>query len=198
MKKYKQLSYEERVTIKICLWKKMSINEIARNMGRSPSTISREIKRGITIDGTYFAESTERELRRKKLNDKRKRIMDNPVIYAYVECRLKNKLSPAIIQSDIERDVGLKIGKDAIYEYIYRFKYNEWFKYLTRKKKYNYKKYKGKKKVTENYVNKCNNFKIFIIGSNPDIILHSIAWRGEVLVKVFSKNADNNFVMQFI
>ena len=64
--------------------------------------------------------------------------MDNPIIYAYVECRLKNKQSPAIIQRDIERDVGLKIGKDAIYEYIYRFKYDEWFKYLARKKKYNY------------------------------------------------------------
>ena len=60
--------------------------------------------------------------------------MDNPVIYAYVEYRLKNKQSPAIIQQDIGRDIELKIGKDAIYEYIYRFRYKEWFKFLTRKK----------------------------------------------------------------
>ena len=73
--------------------------------------------------------------------------MDNPAIYAYVSCRLKKKLSPAIIQHDIERDIVFKIGKDAIYEYIYRFRYEEWFKNLTRKKKYNYKKKKGKKKV---------------------------------------------------
>ncbi len=46
-------------------------------LGRSPSSISREIKRGITVDRTYFAESTKRELRRKKLNNKRRRIMDN-------------------------------------------------------------------------------------------------------------------------
>ena len=59
MKKYKQLNHEERVTIKVCLWHKMSIRQIAEKMKRSPSTISREIKRGITIDGTYFAESTE-------------------------------------------------------------------------------------------------------------------------------------------
>jgi len=154
MKKYKQLNYEDRIAIRYGLFHHMSIREISRMLGRSPSTISREIKRGVTIDGTYFAESTERELKRKKLNDKRKRIMDNPIIYAYVECRLKNKQSPAIIQRDMERDVGLKIGKDAIYEYIYRFKYDEWFKYLTRKKKYNYKKNKGKKKVTiKNKVN---------------------------------------------
>ena len=147
MKTYKQLNYEERVTIKIGLYKKMSIREIARLLGRCPSTISREIKRGVTVNGTYFADSTERQIRKRKLNDKRKRKMDNPIIYDYVVCRLKNKQSPAIIQRDLERDIGLKIGKDAIYEYIYRFKYDEWFKFLTRKKKYNYKKYKGKKEM---------------------------------------------------
>lgn len=154
MKKYVQLNYEERVTIKIMLQQGYSIQSIAKHLGRSPSTISREIKRGITVDGTYFADSTERQLRQRKLNDKRKRKMDNPIIYDYVACRLKNKQSPAIIQRDIERDIGLKIGKDAIYEYIYRFMYDEWFKFLTRKKKYNYKKNKGKKKVTiKNKVN---------------------------------------------
>ena len=62
--------------------------------------------------------------------------------------------APAIIQQDIERDIGFKIGKDAIYEYIYRFRFKEWFRYLTRKKKYHYKKYKGKKKVViQNKVN---------------------------------------------
>lgn len=148
MKKYEQLNYEERVTIKVGLNKGMSIRAIARMLGRSGSTISREIKRGITLDGTYFADSTERQIRQRKLNDKRMRKMNNPVIYDYVECRLKNKQSPAIIQRDIENDIGLKIGKDAIYEYIHRFKYDEWYKYLTRKKKYHYKKKKGKKKVT--------------------------------------------------
>lgn len=59
MKKYTQLNYEEQVTIKVCLWHKMSIRQIVIKMKRSPSTISREIKRGITIDGTYFAEFTE-------------------------------------------------------------------------------------------------------------------------------------------
>lgn len=147
MKKYKQLNLEERVTIKVLLQQGNSIRGIARQMGRSPSTIKRELDRGITVNGTYFAESTERLIRQRKLNDKRKRKMDNPIIYDYVACRLKNKQSPAIIQKDLERDIGLKIGKDAIYEYIYRFKYDEWFKLLTRKKKYNYKKYRGKKKM---------------------------------------------------
>ena len=65
MKKYVQLNYEDRIAIRYGLFHHMSIREISRMIGRSASTISREIKRGITIDGTYFAESTERELRRK-------------------------------------------------------------------------------------------------------------------------------------
>jgi IS30 family transposase len=116
----------------------MSINIIAKYMERSPSTISREIKRGITINGTYFAESTEREIRKRKLNDKRKRKMNNPITFNYVLEKLKNKQSPHIIQNDIKRDLNINIGKDAIYEYIYRF-HTDWMKYLTRKKKYKYR-----------------------------------------------------------
>ena len=56
---------------------------IARYLGCSPSTIHRAICRGITLDRTYFAESTERLIRQGKLNDKRKRKMDNPAIYSY-------------------------------------------------------------------------------------------------------------------
>ena len=63
MKKYKQLNLEERVTIKIGLQQKLSIREISRMLDRSPSIISREIQRGITVNGTYFAESTERLLK---------------------------------------------------------------------------------------------------------------------------------------
>ena len=58
MKRYKQLNYEEIQGIRYGLFKKMSILEISRMLRRNPSTISREIKRGITMDGTYFADNT--------------------------------------------------------------------------------------------------------------------------------------------
>ena len=154
MKKYKQLNYEERVSIKVALYNKMSIRDISRMLKRSPSTISREIKRGITIDGTYFADSTEREIRQRKLNDKRKRIMDNQAILDYVKCRLKNKQSPNVIHHNIEQDIGFKIGKDAIYEFIYRFRL-EWIEYLKRKHKWRnkMKKNKAKKEIIPNRIN---------------------------------------------
>ena len=70
MKKYVQLNFEERVTTKIMLQQGCSIQQIAKHLGRSPSTISREIKRGITVGGAYFAESTKRQIRQRRLNDK--------------------------------------------------------------------------------------------------------------------------------
>ena len=43
--KYEHLSYEERSTIALGLQQGMSVRAIARALGRSPSTISRESRR---------------------------------------------------------------------------------------------------------------------------------------------------------
>ncbi|WP_157887931.1 helix-turn-helix domain-containing protein, partial [Pseudomonas amygdali] len=42
---YTELSMEERVTIQIGQYRDLSQREIARLLGRSPSTISRELRR---------------------------------------------------------------------------------------------------------------------------------------------------------
>ena len=55
-----QGSYEEICTIK--LQEGYSIRAIARYLRRHASTIKREIDRGTTHNGTYFAESTERHI----------------------------------------------------------------------------------------------------------------------------------------
>ena len=44
-KQYIQLTLEERNQIHFMLWDKLSVREIARQLNRNPSTISREIKR---------------------------------------------------------------------------------------------------------------------------------------------------------
>ena len=120
MKKYKQLNYEDRIAIRYGLFKNMSIREISRMLGRSPSTISREIKRGITMDGTYFAESTQRLINKRKLNDKRFRKGKIPIVHEYIKQKLKDKQSPRQIQNRILEDTGYYLGKDAIYDHIYK------------------------------------------------------------------------------
>lgn len=46
--KHKHLSIEEREHIQEWLWQKKSIRYIANNLGRSPSSISRELKKNTT------------------------------------------------------------------------------------------------------------------------------------------------------
>ena len=65
MKKYKQLNYEERITITVLLRQGKSQRAIAKYLKRSPGTINIEISRGITCNGTYFADSAERQIRHK-------------------------------------------------------------------------------------------------------------------------------------
>jgi len=52
---YKELNIEERATIQIGLLNNLSLRCIARLIGRSPSTISREIRRNQLPDGRYEA-----------------------------------------------------------------------------------------------------------------------------------------------
>jgi len=143
MKKYKQLNYEDRIAIRYGLFKKMSIREISLMLGRSPSTVSREIKRGISLDGTYFAESTQRLINKRKLNNMRFRKGNIPIVHEYIKKKLKDKQSPKQIQNHILEDTGYYLGKDAIYNHIYKTG-TELTELLTRKHKRKQKR-KGKK-----------------------------------------------------
>jgi IS30 family transposase len=57
MKKYKQLSYEERVQIELLKRNGVSIRGIARLLERSPNTISRELREK-KVKGVSTKEST--------------------------------------------------------------------------------------------------------------------------------------------
>ncbi|RMP63457.1 Integrase catalytic subunit [Pseudomonas syringae pv. berberidis] len=52
---YTELSIEERVTIQIGQYRDLSQREIARLLGRSPSTISRKLRRNPLLTGGYAA-----------------------------------------------------------------------------------------------------------------------------------------------
>jgi IS30 family transposase len=53
LKKYSQLSQEERYTLSTCLAKGYSIPQIAKELGRHPSSLYREKKRNIRPSGRY-------------------------------------------------------------------------------------------------------------------------------------------------
>ena len=53
MPKYRQITSGERYVIAALRKRKLSLSEIARHMGRSPSTISREVRRNLSTQSRY-------------------------------------------------------------------------------------------------------------------------------------------------
>ena len=131
---YKQLNDKDRHQMELLINQGMSFRSVAIVLGRSPSTISREFKRGRTWKNKYLSEMTIRERNKIRLKKRRKRRADNPIINDYIEKSLKCKYSPAIISSQMQKDIGYYMGKDAIYDWAYRGN-PSLHKYLTRKHK---------------------------------------------------------------
>ncbi|MCR4812041.1 MAG: helix-turn-helix domain-containing protein [Bacteroidales bacterium] len=59
MKKYNHLTHEQRYTISVCLKENKTKSEIARLIGVSKSTVSREIKRNSNSVGRYVLKDAE-------------------------------------------------------------------------------------------------------------------------------------------
>ena len=70
MKSNKHLSLEERLQITVLQGKGTSIRKIAKELGRSPSTISRELNRpnALYFQGTYIASQTHNRVKEALFN----------------------------------------------------------------------------------------------------------------------------------
>lgn len=118
--KYSHFSIEEREKIQEMLWQKTSIRTIARVLGRSPSSVSREIQRNYPPWRKRYAPrlAHERALEQRK-NRGRKDRLKNDRIRSYVATHLKERWSPEQIAGRIKIDCGETISHEAIYQYIY-------------------------------------------------------------------------------
>lgn len=98
-----------------------SMREIARALGRSPATITREVKRNSSpLYKLYMSHRAhERAERRKKQAGKRPRLKGTRTL-SYVHEKLNLGWSPEQISGRIGMDCpGLSISHEAIYQYIY-------------------------------------------------------------------------------
>jgi IS30 family transposase len=146
-KKFKHLKPEEREKISIFSTLKYSKTRIAKELGRNVSTITREFERGVVHKGQYFAITTQIEVNKKKQNARRKRKTDNPEVQKYIIEKIKPPFlwSPEIISFKMQEELGLSIGKDSIYTFVYENP--ELTQYLA--KKHPGKKPRSKNKKTE-------------------------------------------------
>jgi transposase, IS30 family len=146
--KYQHFSIEERESLQYMWWERKSIRFMAKALNRSPSSVSRELKRNFPdCRNTYTPRvAHERALIKRKSRGRHNRLKNN-TIREYVITHLKDGWSPEQISGRIYKAIGHKISHEAIYQYIYAQFYrggNGWLKpeagedlriYLRRKRK---------------------------------------------------------------
>ena len=114
-----QLSVEEREEIQQGLWRKESVRSIAKRLGRSHSSVVREINKNIPPDQRRYTP----RLAQERADGSRKRRgredrLKNERTRAYVLKCLKEGWSPEQIAGTIHK-IGETISHEAIYQYIY-------------------------------------------------------------------------------
>lgn len=123
--KYKHLSIEEREKIQELLWQKKSIRCIAAKLGRSPSSISREIERNKPPERNRYTPRVAQERAVKNRSSRgAPKLEKDEVLREYVVEKLKLGWSPEQISIrlpiDHLGDTDLRISYETIYQYVYR------------------------------------------------------------------------------
>jgi len=118
--KYKQLTIEEREKIQEMLWQKSSIRNIAIALKRSPSSVSREIKRNLPLERKVYAPrlAHKKALIKRKSRGRKDRLK-NQRVRDYVIAHLKERWSPEQISGTVESEIGESISHETIYQFIY-------------------------------------------------------------------------------
>lgn len=115
---YKQLSQQERYQIFSLHKENFSIRHIARHLGRSPSTISRELKRNTGQRGYRPKQAHEKATQRIRESRALNVARIDPSAFPLIDSLLKCQWSPQQISKRLERDYGTSICHESIYQYI--------------------------------------------------------------------------------
>jgi IS30 family transposase len=136
---YQQLSLEDRCEIAQLFAAGSSVRQIASALDRSPSTVSRELKRNRGAQVRYKAGYADQQTRARRWKGSRLE-RDESLRTAVIE-RLASGWSPEQIAGRLARDQGRKVIS---YESIYRFVYAQ----LARTRDYRWRRYlpRGKSK----------------------------------------------------
>lgn len=138
MSTYSHLTLEEREIMWGFTQQGVSLREIAKRVGRSHSSISRELKRNAKYGKAYIpCKAQERSVKR-GVQQRRQAPLKNTAIILYVREKLRLKWSPETIAGRLRIDIpGETIDDETIYRYIHhpRNKRRKLWRYLTRGRK---------------------------------------------------------------
>jgi transposase, IS30 family len=122
MHTYVQLGIKEREAIQMGLWEGKSIRKIAHDLGRAPSTISRELKRNYPAQHRRYTPrlAHARAKQTIKLRGQRPRLKDERIRSYVKHCMKVRHWSPEQIAGTLpHRYPGMSISPEAIYQFIY-------------------------------------------------------------------------------
>jgi IS30 family transposase len=122
---YRQLTEAERYTLSALKRDKRSLRSIAKLMDRSPSTLSREVRRNATIDHRKPNPSYVPSKAQEHANGRRRRSRrvkhHAAEVYAHVEALLaEEQWSPEQISHQLPERLGLRLSHMTIYRHVRR------------------------------------------------------------------------------
>jgi len=149
MRKAKKIKKAERDEIFILLKKKYSIRDISKALGRSPNSVSYEIKNNST-NSVYDPEKAEAKAR-VSLRMRRfqwQKINEDMKLKEYVINGLKQGWNPDEISGRMKREKKpFNISKTAIYEWLHSYRGQAYCQYLYSKRYYQKKRVKKTERV---------------------------------------------------
>lgn len=121
MAKYTQLSMEEREKIQLGLWEKKPLRTIALELGRSPSTLSRELRKNCPPGQLRYIPRAAHERARNRITARGQRPrLKSEFIRQYVQGKLREGWSPEQIAGRLSLEHPTCIvSHEAIYQYVY-------------------------------------------------------------------------------
>jgi transposase, IS30 family len=118
------LSQDERFEIADLHRTGMSIRRIARQIGRSPSTVSRELRRNGRADGGYRPFDAHRHAVSRRARRHRRRLDTNPALRRLVGELLAQRWSPQQIARHLHahypHDPSMRLCHESIYQAVYQ------------------------------------------------------------------------------
>jgi IS30 family transposase len=123
MRTYNELRLEERVEMQQRLASGDSLRAIARSLGRSPSTVSRECRRSAAERSDYKAQAAQKHSQACRKKPRVTRKLDDPALWELVQALLRARWSPEQIAGILARGfpdaASDRVSHETIYSAVY-------------------------------------------------------------------------------
>mgnify|MGYP002525426169 CR=1 FL=1 len=120
---YEHFTYYDRLDVQHGLRRGLSGHAIAKELSRSPSSITREIRRNRSNNGQYDAMKAQMQCRARQKSACRVHKLEHLPLRDYVKEKLQEEWSPGCIAEMLAlehpEDTRMRVSHETIYQYVY-------------------------------------------------------------------------------